>query len=162
MDATKLTTPRSDRSLAVTDRLARGLGWFSIGLGIAELAAPGMLARAVGLEGKETLLRAYGAREIGAGLGALTLADPAPAMWSRFGGDLLDLGTLAVGIRDGDEEQRRAAGIAIAAVAAVTVVDLLVALGLNSSRKEMQRRTESYRESGAKTDEATPALEAAH
>ena len=146
MDLSKLTTPPSDRSLAMTDRLARGLGWFSIGLGIAELAAPGVLARAVGLEGKENLLRAYGAREIGAGVGALTLADPEPAMWSRFGGDLLDLGTLAVGVRDGDAEQRRAAGVAIAAVAAVTIVDLLVAAGLNSGRRQREEETRSHRE----------------
>jgi hypothetical protein len=30
--------------------LSRGLGWFSVGLGIAELAAPRVLARAIGID----------------------------------------------------------------------------------------------------------------
>ena len=163
MDLTKLTTARSDRSLAMTDRLARGLGWLSIGIGLAEIVAPGALARAVGLEGKEGLMRAYGAREIGVGVGALTLADPSPAMWSRFGGDLLDLGVLAIGARNGDEEQRRNAGIAIAAVAAITVVDLLVAAGLDSNKREMKRRTKSYRELASEESRAPAAeFEVAH
>jgi hypothetical protein len=46
------------------DQLAYALGWFSIGLGIAELVAPGQIARSLGLHGKEGLIRAYGAREL--------------------------------------------------------------------------------------------------
>ena len=34
-----------------TDALARGLGWFSITLGVAEVTAPGRLARVLGMEG---------------------------------------------------------------------------------------------------------------
>ena len=43
-----------------SDRLARALGWFSIGLGIAEVVAPQGVARLVGLEeddGNHRLLR---------------------------------------------------------------------------------------------------------
>ena len=57
-------------SLTGPDRLARALGWFSIGLGVTELVAPGQIARTLGLEGKEGLIRAYGARELAHQLGA--------------------------------------------------------------------------------------------
>ena len=106
MNATStLVTSRPDRSLTTSDRVARGLGWFSLALGLTELVAPGKLGKALGLEGKETLLRAYGGREIGAGVWALS-DTPAPAIWARVAGDLVDLGTLAYGLREADEEQR--------------------------------------------------------
>src|SRR5687767_4763741 len=34
------------------ERMARGLGWFSIGLGVVEILAPRMFARSIGLEGQ--------------------------------------------------------------------------------------------------------------
>src|SRR5437764_8268296 len=129
--ASTLVASRPDRSLTTSDRVARGLGWFSLALGAAELIAPGRLGKALGLEGKETLLRAYGGREIGAGIWALS-DTPAPALWARFAGDLVDLGTLAYGLRGGDDDQRRNAFIALAAVGGITLVDLLTALKLTS------------------------------
>ena len=91
---------------------------------------------------KETLLRGHGVREIGAGIGALSV-DPTPAMWSRVGGDLLDHGTLAIGFRDGDAAQRRNAGMAIAAVAGVTIVDLITAASLTRERRDYGDRSGS-------------------
>ena len=132
-------------SATIFDTLAHGLGWFSIGLGVAEIAAPGALARAVGLEGKESLIRAYGAREIGAG--TLALADVgAPAIWNRVGGDLLDLGTLAIGYRNATDDKKRGAAIAIATVAAVTLVDIVVASGLMRDRKQDRGKTQEYKD----------------
>lgn len=138
--ASTLVTSRPDRSLTFTDRVARGLGWFSIGLGLAEIIAPGKLAGALGLEGKETLLRAYGGREIGAGVWALS-DTPAPAIWARVGGDLVDLATLAAGLRGADEEQRRNAFIALAAVGGITLVDLLTAMSLTAETSENKGNT---------------------
>jgi len=40
------------------------LGWFSIGLGLAEVLAPRSLTRGLGMEGHEQLMQAYGVREI--------------------------------------------------------------------------------------------------
>jgi hypothetical protein len=139
-DVSTLVTSRSDRSLTATDRIARGLGWFSLGLGLAEIVAPGKLGRALGLEGKETLLRAYGGREIGAGIWALS-DTPAPALWARFAGDLVDLGTLAAGLRGADDTQRRNAFIALAAVGGITLVDLLTAMKLTSETSEKKGDT---------------------
>ena len=69
-------------------------GWFSIGLGLAECLMPRTMARAVGLEGKENLLRAFGMREIATGVGLLMSRDPEPWVWGRVAGDALDLGAL--------------------------------------------------------------------
>jgi hypothetical protein len=142
-EVSTLVSSRPDRSFTVTDQVARGLGWFSIGLGLAELIAPGKLAKTFGLEGREGLIRAYGAREIGAGMWALSDI-PGPALWSRAAGDLLDLGTLALGARDGDEQQRRNAGIAIAAVVGVTLVDLLTAATITREQSQNRGETRDY------------------
>src|SRR3954467_9477909 len=141
MNATStLVTSRPDRSLTTSDRVARGLGWFSLALGVAEIIAPGKLGRALGLEGKETLLRAYGGREIGAGIWALS-DTPAPALWARFAGDLVDLGTLAAGLRGADDAQRRNAFIALAAVGGITLLDLLTAMSLTAETSEAKGNT---------------------
>ena len=58
-----------------TYSLAQGLGWFSIGLGLVELAAPGRLARSLGMEERTELIRAYGTREIMTGIGILSQQD---------------------------------------------------------------------------------------
>lgn len=114
------------------DRLARGLGWFSIALGAAELAAPGYLGRALGMEDRTGLLRAYGLREIAAGIGILAAADPKPWIWGRVAGDALDIATLSTRL-DRDNPQRASAGAALGAVAAVTALDLYCARRLAAS-----------------------------
>ena len=63
--------------------MARGLGWFSIGLGLAEVLAPRALTRGLGMEGSEQLVQAYGLREIATGIGILSSDQPCP----------MDLGT---------------------------------------------------------------------
>src|SRR3546814_3075020 len=61
-------------------------------------------------------------REIGTGVGSLSLR-PAPALWTRVGGDALDLATLALCVR-GHRRQRRNAVAAMAAVAGVGALDM--------------------------------------
>ncbi len=80
---------------AGTAALARGLGWFSLGLGLAEVLAPAALCRATGLRGRETLVRVYGLRELAAGAAILASHDPTPWIWSRVAGDALEPGALA-------------------------------------------------------------------
>lgn len=135
-----LVTSRPDRSLTTTDRVARGLGWFSIALGLTELVAPGKLARTLGLEGHERLLRAYGGREVGAGVWALS-DTPAPAIWARVAGDLADIATLAAGLRGADETQRRNGWIALGAVVGITAVDILTAASLTAEQSERKGET---------------------
>lgn len=118
-------TPRRS-SITALDRAAQGLGLFSIALGVAELAFPGAINRAIGLDGRNGLLRAYGLREIAAGVGALQ-PNPGPAIWSRVAGDVIDLATIVQGRSTEDESKRRNATTALAAVGAITLIDVLVA-----------------------------------
>lgn len=104
-------------------RLARALGWFSIGLGVAELVAPRKLTRALGVSPRNKLVRAYGLREIATGVGLLTQARKAPWLWARVAGDALDLGTLAAGARRSNRTKWIA--VAMGSVAAVAGLDIL-------------------------------------
>ena len=126
-------------------RLASGLGWFSIGLGLVEVAAPGTIANLIGISDdnrNRMLLRSpvFGMRELGAGTGILASSQPAPWVWSRVAGDLLDIGSLASAMtQEGNDRTRLAMGMA--AVLGVTVLDVICARGLgDSSNGHKERR----------------------
>jgi hypothetical protein len=124
------------------DRLVKGLGWFSLGLAAVEIAAPGRLAKALGMRGFEPLIRAYGVREGIAGLGALSPM-PTPAIWSRVAGDALDIGTLALAMNR-DNPKRKNAAIALAAVIGVTLVDLFVAPALSARNRKLRQPRQDF------------------
>lgn len=111
----------------VADEMARALGWFSVALGVAELVAPHAITRMLGMQGKEGLVRAYGLREIVAGMTSLS-TEKSLGLWSRVGGDLLDLATLLPAYRD-DNPKKHNVGLALAAVTLITVIDLVSAKG---------------------------------
>ena len=125
-------------------RLARCMGWFSIGLGVMELAAPGTLARALGMEGREGLIQGYGAREVATGVALLSASNPTPWMWGRVAGDALDLLTLARGLEDGNPKKRNVE-IAMAAVAGVTAVDMACGAALGRGPGDSVERVEAER-----------------
>ena len=113
--------------------LADGLGWFSIGLGLAEVLAPQSLARFLGMDDHAGLIRLYGVREITTGVGILAQEDPTPWIWGRVGGDALDLATLALGL-EGDNPRKGNVTLAMAAVAGVTALDVICAQQLTARR----------------------------
>ncbi len=107
-------------------RLAKALGWFSIGLGLAEVVAPGRLSRLIGMEdreGRRALLRAYGLREIAAGVGILSQPRPSGWVWGRVAGDVLDLASLGSAMSSEDANRTRLA-VATAAILGVTALDV--------------------------------------
>lgn len=122
------------RDAAGEERLARALGWFSIGLGLAETAMPTMMARAIGVEDDKTarlLLRGFGLREMASGIGIL-LAGRRPAgwLWARVGGDAMDLALLGLALSSARSHRGRAAA-ATAAVVGVTALDVLCGMQLS-------------------------------
>lgn len=128
------------------ERVAIGLGWFSIGLGVAELTAPHGLARLIGLppESRTTsLLRTYGAREVGTGLAILAQPRQSAWLWSRVGGDLLDLASLGAGARVRGADGARLAAAA-GAVAGVTALDVLCAMRLDRAADAGFDRAEPF------------------
>jgi uncharacterized membrane protein len=120
------------------ERLARGLGWFSIGLGLTELLAPRLVAKLCGGQGKHTgLIRLYGLREIASGFMIFSQGrKPANAVWSRVAGDALDLATLGVAAVS---PRTHKAGVLFgtANVLAVTALDVLCAQELSRQKGEM-------------------------
>lgn len=109
-------------SLGAPDRLAKALGWFSIGLGVSQLLAAPRYTRALGVEGKEWVVRAAGAREITHGVLSLSTEKQA-GLWSRVGGDLVDIATLALAMRD--NPKRDNVKTALTAVIGITLLDLI-------------------------------------
>jgi hypothetical protein len=116
------------------DGMAKGLGLFSIGLGLAELLAPRAMARATGMRGRETLLQAYGLREIATGIGLLASADPRPWLWGRVAGDALDMATLATRAADGGNGARHAR-LAMLAATPIGAIDLACARAADERAK---------------------------
>lgn len=144
MNAATLSGPNTSRSMTPAMRASRLLGWVSFAIGAAELLAPRRVARAVGMDEDRTgLLRAYGAREMVAGVGAHSIY-PVPALWSRVAGDLLDIGTLALAARDPGNDRSRNAWIAIAAVAGIAVIDAIVAAQLTSETSPSKGNPKDY------------------
>jgi len=79
------------------DKWVKGLGWFSIGLGIAEVGAPRSIAKLAGMPQRSAPIRLMGVREIIAGAGILASSRPQGWMWARVGGDAMDLAALGKG-----------------------------------------------------------------
>ncbi len=122
--------------------MAKGLGWFSVALGVAELLAPRATARATGVQYGKNLLQAYGAREIATGIGLLTAKDPQPWLWARVAGDALDLATLGADLATNTDKRRNTA-LSLVAVMGVTALDLWMA---ETARREAVRQAEPQRD----------------
>ena len=121
---------RSQQSSAtIPTGLSRGLGWFSIALGAAELVMPRKLAELIGVDPDgltPTIMRAMGVREIIAGVGVLSQPRRPMPLWSRVAGDLVDLGLLGLAAGAKRTSGPRLA-MAIGAVAGVMALDVIAA-----------------------------------
>jgi uncharacterized membrane protein len=119
-------------------RLAKGLGWFSVGLGLAELLAPRAIANISGVSNKHTgLIRLYGLRELASGIAIFSQKKPTEAVWSRVAGDAIDLISLGVACT-APEAKRGRITFATANVAAVTALDVICAMQLSNGNQGIQ------------------------
>lgn len=138
--------PRVERkgpsSLTDADRLARALGWFSVGLGVAEIVASGRIARSLGLDGKEGLIRAYGARELASAIPTLSV-DRSVGLAARIVGDALDLGTLATALHRRNPKRDNAA-VATALVVGITLLDVAALAGVEAAHRRRPGRGRDY------------------
>ena len=123
-------------SIQGRSRLAHGLGWFSIGLGLVEIVAPGRTARWIGVPKSRSLLRFFGMREIATGMILLLHHKPGEAAWLRVAGDAADLSFLGAAHLSRSTDKYRL-GIATATVGAVSALDVTSALVL--SRRDRGR-----------------------
>lgn len=131
MTSRNTSTPRAG------ERLARGLGWFSVGLGAAQVLIPDEMEHAVGVRdtprNRAAMVRVAGARELAVGTAILTRRQPRPWLWVRVAGDALDLAMLGRALlRRGNARGRVA--LAIASVAGVTAADIAASVLLDPRR----------------------------
>jgi uncharacterized membrane protein len=126
------------------DGLADALGWFSLGLGAPQVAAPGGVCRAIGVrdDGRSRFwMRVVGVRELAAAAGILRRRRPVGWLWARVAGDAMDLTLLGSAL--GAERAKRSPRIlaAIGNVAAVTVADVVEAVRLSRAPEPAREPT---------------------
>ena len=113
---------------APQDQMAKGLGVFSLALGIPQTLAPRRMNRLIGVKDdarSRMLMRAVGVRELAAGVGIFTDRRPTPWIWARVAGDTMDLALLGSALRNRSRSQTRtlAATGAVAGAFAADVID---------------------------------------
>lgn len=131
-----------------TRELAQGLGWFSIGLGLTEVACGGAIARWLGMPRSATIIRAYGVRELLQGIGILGARDPTPWISARVAGDALDIATVLPGL-EGHNPRKDNVVIALVALAGVTAADVICARSLSEAPLLRLRRSDAITASAA-------------
>lgn len=119
----------SETGRTSVDGMANFLGWFSIGLGMAQVVAPDIVNRVIGVDERNRnngMMRAMGVREIGNGVAILANPRPEKAVWSRVAGDVLDLAMLGRIMADRENDRGRTIGATLA-VLGVTALDYYTA-----------------------------------
>lgn len=115
--------------------MATGLGWISIGIGLAEVAAPGAVARFIGVRDSKNArrtLQSFGVRGIANGVAIVQSSHEPAWLWTRVGGDALDAAALMQALNDPNNDRNRVLG-AIGAVTGVAAVGATCAVGLSRS-----------------------------
>ena len=121
----------------MTHRLARALGWFSLGLGVPQLTMPGELNQFIGVVDDATARRwqrIVGAREVLAAAGLFSGRGHAGWLWARVAGDGMDIVLLGRTLIDGRSTSPLRTERALTAVVGITAVDLLAAVGATTRR----------------------------
>jgi hypothetical protein len=129
--------------LAGADQLARAIGWCSIGLGLSQLLAAPRYTRALGIEGKEAFVRACGVRELAHGIVTLSTERKA-GLWSRVGGDALDIAMLGAATQD--NPKRGNVALALALVIGVTVLDVIGAQRVTARHTRGREHLRDFRD----------------
>ncbi|HEX8688719.1 MAG TPA: SRPBCC family protein [Solirubrobacterales bacterium] len=121
------------------ERLTRFLSSFSLGLGTAQMAAPGLVNRVAGIRDDATARlwqRLVGGRELVA-FAAIEAEAPQPqrALWMRAAGDAKDMVLLALAFRDRRASTPRLIA-AIGNVAGIAALDVYAALRARRAPKQ--------------------------
>jgi uncharacterized membrane protein len=142
-EARQQRQPRSHGVFGLDEeKVAKGLGWFSLGLGLAEVLAPRTVAKIVGSRDHAWLIRFYGMRELAAGVGLLATSNRAPWLWARVAGDAVDLITLGK-VAGGRLNDRGKAIFGIASVAGITALDVASAIRFTAEQAGTWRHAEA-------------------
>jgi len=133
LEAYRQFDPGPERS----DRLSRAIGWSSVGVGAAQIAAPAAIARAIGLDpdGRASLAaRVMGVANLAIGAGLIVRPRRGSRMWARIAGDALGVGLLAL-TASGQRTRDRRVVTALAASGTILALDALAARRLLRERR---------------------------
>jgi uncharacterized membrane protein len=122
-------------------KLADGLGWFSLTLGVPPLVAPGRMNRAIGApdNAKARLVqRAAGVQELSAAAGLLVLRRQREFLWGRVAGDVFHLALLRRASQAKGSSKSRLLG-AGAFVSGSLATDLYAALRASQDQTEQEK-----------------------
>lgn len=119
----------NDRGAAKYRKAGVSLGVFSLALGAAELLGAEQITQKLGIEGRDWLVRGFGAREVAAGVTILARPAASGGAWNRVGGDVTDLTALALALRRSPRNPFALSSLAF--VVGATVLDVVVARGLD-------------------------------
>jgi hypothetical protein len=109
------------------------LGYFSIGLGLMELLMPAQVGEMIGVSSRyRAFLPVLGLREIAHGAAILSQQKPTGGVWSRVGGDAVDLAYLGLAFAGEENNKNRLMGATIA-VLGVTALDVMCAQALSGN-----------------------------
>lgn len=138
-----VSTRNKTSPMKATHRLARGLGWFSVCLGLAEIISGRELDRYLGTGRRQGILRLFGLRELGAGAVILAQREPnAASVWSRVGGDVMDLIFLGTALEhQGNKTRLERLTVATTTVAAITALDIYCAWQLGRTPKTSEEES---------------------
>jgi uncharacterized membrane protein len=121
--------PPLPRAPSPEGEITRFLGWFSLGLGVPQTMAPGMVNRLIGVRddsNSRVWQRVVGLRELAAAAGIFSRPRPAGWLWARVAGDIKDLALLGAAWRSKEQRAGRLAA-ATASVAGITAIDAFTA-----------------------------------
>jgi uncharacterized membrane protein len=138
------------------DGLTQFLGWFSLGLGVPQTAAPGSVCETIGVrvdDRSRFWMRVVGIRELVAAGGILGQRRPTGFVWARVGGDAMDLTLLALALAFKRECADRLLG-AIGSVVGIAVADVVD--GVRLSRASDTDETGAMRVKAAVTVRRSP------
>jgi hypothetical protein len=133
-DASQIELKYRSPANVATTKFAKGLGMFSIALGLAELLAPAQVGELIGVSPRyRTFIPALGLREIAHGVGIMMQDKPTEAVWTRVLGDGVDLAYLGAAFMGEENNKRRLIGATVA-VLGVTAMDVMCAQALSAEQ----------------------------
>jgi uncharacterized membrane protein len=118
-------------------RLPRVIGWSSVGVGAAQLAAPAAIARVLGVmpsRQASVATRMMGIANLAIGTGLILGPRRGSRMWARFAGDAVGVGLLAWAFR-GERGNGGRVAAALAASAGLLAVDALAARRMSRAQQ---------------------------
>jgi len=151
---------RNGRSVSGSTRgqsLAQGMGWFSVGLGTAQLLAPRALSRMIGIDDSDrnaAIMRAIGVRELASGLGIFSQRNDATFLWGRVVGDIMDLALIGAAGASARSDRRKLAGAALAVAGALALDMATARKRSNPEVTELPATSDQDRDEPAEADES--------